>query len=161
VRLVIVGDGVEREQLRNHPPSQTVTWLGRISQNEAATYLRGAIAALSITEDTTNHLTTGVAPLKFFEAMASGVPVIVSDLAFQADLVRTFDTGWVIPMADADALAVAVADLASKPDLGRQRGQNGAAYIRQYGSWTNRAEAIDAVITPIVNGSTRAAGHHA
>lgn len=161
VKLVIIGDGVERKQLKDLPPSETITWLGRLPQAEAARYIRGAIAALSITEDMTDHLTTGVAPLKFFEAMASGVPVIVTDLAFQADLVRHHDTGWVIPMADADALAETVASITSDPELGRHRGRNGAAYVRQYGSWANRAEMIDAIITPIVNGATGVADRHA
>jgi len=161
VKLTIIGDGVERGLLQSLPPSETISWLGRLPQAEAARYIRGAIAALSITEDTTDHLTTGVAPLKFFEAMASGVPVIVTDLAFQADLVRTHDAGWVIPMADAEALARAVAEIASQPDLARQRGHNGLVYIRQHGSWAKRAETIDAIITPIVDAAAATAGHHA
>jgi glycosyltransferase involved in cell wall biosynthesis len=161
VKLLIIGDGVERDRLKDIGSSETITWLGRLPQAEAASYVRGAIAALSITEDTTDHLTTGVAPLKFFEAMASGVPVIVTDLAFQGDLVRSHDTGWVIPMADAEALAGAVADIASKPDLRRQRGRNGAAYVRQHGSWANRAEMIDSIIIPIVDRRTDPAGRHA
>nr|WP_279306615.1 glycosyltransferase family 4 protein [Microvirga solisilvae] len=161
VKLIVIGDGVEREQLQNLPPSETISWLGRLPQAEAASYARGAIAALSITEDTTDHLTTGVAPLKFFEAMASGAPVIVSDIAFQADLVRAYDTGWVIPMADAEALANVVAEIASQPDLARQKGRNGAAYIRQHGTWANRAEMIDAIMKPIVSASVETAKRHA
>lgn len=161
VKLIIIGDGVEREQLQSLPSSETISWLGRLPQVEAASYVRGAMAALSITEDTTNHLTTGVAPLKFFEAMASGVPVIVSDIPFQADLVRTHDVGWAIPMADAEALARTVAEIASQPDLARDRGRNGVAYIRQHGSWATRAEAISAIIGPIVDGSAETAGRHA
>ncbi len=161
MKLIIIGDGLERERLKDLAPSEIITWLGRLPQAEAARYVRGAVAALSITEDRADHLTTGVAPLKFFEAMASGVPVIVTDLAFQADLVRNHDTGWVIPMADADALAKTVAEIVSNPDLGQRRGRNGATYVRQHGSWVRRAETIDTVLRPIVDGATGNARRHA
>jgi glycosyltransferase involved in cell wall biosynthesis len=151
VKLIIIGDGVERKQLENLEPSESIVWLGRLPQAEVATYLRGSMAALSITEDTADHLTTGVAPLKLFEAMASGVPVIVTDLPFQRELVQNYNTGWIIPMANPDALAETVAELVSNRDLSQYRGQNGAAYVRQHGSWASRAEAIHAAISPIVD----------
>lgn len=151
LRLVIIGDGVEREQLQRPGLSPRISWLGRRPPQEVATWLRGAVAALSITQDSTGHLGTGVAPLKLFEAMASGVPVIVTDLPFQRDVVRQHEAGLVIPMADAPALARAAAELASDPERAKRLGRNGADYVRANASWGKRAEEIAERLAPVLD----------
>lgn len=152
VRLVIIGDGVARAELEA-AKGERILALGRLPQHEAARYLRGALCALSITEDRTGHLGTGVAPLKLFEAMASGVPVIVSDLPYQSDLVRREQAGLVVPMADAAALAAAVAELAGDPAQARRLGANGAAYVRAHASWAARAREASDVMTEALRGA--------
>ena len=117
-----------------------VTWLGKRPQAEVAALLRGSLAALSITEDSAGHLDTGVAPLKLFEAMASGTAMIVTDLPFQGDLIREKNAGLVIPMADSAALAAAVASVAADPEEARAMGSRGAAYVVANASWCRRAE---------------------
>jgi glycosyltransferase involved in cell wall biosynthesis len=144
--LVIIGDGVERDLLKDASAHPRVSWLGRRQPKEVASYLRGAIAALSITEDSAGHLNTGVAPLKLFEAMASGVPVIVTDLPFQGDVVRTHETGIVIPMASPSDLAQAAASLAHDADLANRQGRNGRNYVERHASWQRRAEEISVVL---------------
>lgn len=148
VALVIIGDGVERDRLRNAELGSRIRWLGRRPPKDVAAHLRGAVAALSITEDTAGHLGTGVAPLKLFEAMASGAPVIVTDLPFQRDIVREHEAGLVIPMASPAALAAAAAELAGDPERARRMGENGATYVRAHASWLRRAEEISAVVGP-------------
>ncbi|WP_082540050.1 glycosyltransferase family 4 protein [Bosea sp. Leaf344] len=147
VRLVIIGDGVERHLLTGDSLGSRVHWLGRRPPEEVAAYLRGALAALSITEDSADHLATGVAPLKLFEAMASGAAVIVTDLPFQKELVGTHETGIVIPMSNPPALAGAVRALADDPDLARRLGRNGVAYVNAHATWAKRAGEISDVLT--------------
>jgi glycosyltransferase involved in cell wall biosynthesis len=146
VTLVIIGDGIERGQVEAAGANPRLRWLGRQPQQEAASWLRGALAALSITQDASGHLGTGVAPLKLFEAMASGVPVIVTDLPFQSEIVRGHDAGLVIAMADADGLAKAVATLAADPATAQRMGANGAAYVLAEASWQVRANLIAATM---------------
>ena len=154
VTLVIIGDGVERQRVAEAAHNPHVRALGRLAQNEAAMYLRGALGALSITEDANGmgNLATGVAPLKLFEAMASGVAVIVSDLPFQAARVLEHEAGLVIPMGDAQALAKAVAALAAAPDEAWRMGQNGAAYVRGHASWQARADEIGRIMSRSLEG---------
>lgn len=154
VALIIIGDGIERDRLTGVNLSPRVNWLGRRASAEVAAYLRGAMAALSIAEDLSGHLHTGVAPLKLFEAMASGTPVIVTDLPFQREIVENHDTGIVIPMADPSALADAVAQLAKDPAKSQRLGRNGRAYIERHATWQRRAEEISYVMTEIVDAHT-------
>ncbi|MBN8532770.1 MAG: glycosyltransferase family 4 protein [Rhizobiales bacterium] len=146
VRLVVIGDGVERERLRAAKDHPRLVWLGRKPYAEVPTYLRGAIGALCVIEDPDGRSSTGVAPLKLFEAMACGTAVIVTDLPFQADVVRNEQAGIVIPVADPGALAKAVARLRDGPEDARQMGLRGSGYVRHHASWQVRAEETGVII---------------
>lgn len=146
VRLVIIGDGVERRHLLGLENDPAIHAPGRLPQDQAAAILRGALAALCVIEDPDGRSSTGVAPLKLFEGMACGVAMIVSELPFQADLVRTQNAGIVTPPGDAAALAGAVARLAADPDLAATMGANGASYARREASWQARAAQISSVM---------------
>lgn len=146
VRLVVIGDGVEREQLRATEGHPRLAWLGRKPYADIPAFLRGAIGALCVIEDPDGRSSTGVAPLKLFEAMACGAPVIVTELPFQADLMRNERAGLVIPVADPGALAKAVACLLSDPTEAKQMGIRGAEYVRKHASWQIRAEETAVII---------------
>ncbi len=146
VRLVIVGDGIERTKLAGLQPGGRVAWLGRKPYEDVPPVLRGALAALCVIEDPDGRSASGVAPLKLFEAMACGVPVIVSDLPFQGALIRDQGAGIVIPSGDPRALAQAVADLAGDPERAALMGTNGATYALAHASWRARAKATSKAI---------------
>lgn len=154
VRLVIVGDGVERAKLEALKDGDRVVWLGRKPYEDLPPLVGGAIAALCVIGDPQRRSSTGVAPIKMFEAMASATPVIVSELPFQADLVRKIEAGVVVPVADAGALAAAVAQLASAPPPSlRAMGDRGRAYVEQHASWQARADETARIMLRVIAGS--------
>jgi glycosyltransferase involved in cell wall biosynthesis len=59
------------------------------------------------------------------EAMASGLPVIATDVGGNADLVDNGRTGAIVPASDVDAMAAQLVALASAPDRARAQGQAG------------------------------------
>ena len=64
------------------------------------------VAAMPIQGDTLNHrLTT---PNKLFEAMAAGVPAVVSDLPGMSAIVRDADSGILVDPTDVAAIAAAI-----------------------------------------------------
>jgi glycosyltransferase involved in cell wall biosynthesis len=142
VDLVIVGDGPERGVLQASKNSR-LKWLPSIPYGDVAKHLRGAIAALCVIEDTQGRSSTGVAPLKLYEAMACGIPVIVSDLPFQGDLVRSIGAGLVVPQRSPVDIARAVRGLVDSPAKVKAMGAAGAAYVARFASWDQRAKIID------------------
>jgi glycosyltransferase involved in cell wall biosynthesis len=151
VQLVIVGDGVERQALTSIKDGDGVIAMGRLPQDLAAAVLRGALCSLCVIEDPDGRSNSGVAPLKLYESMASGVPVVVSDLPFQSDLVRDVECGLVVPLGNPEALAQAVAELAEDPQRAKEMGRKGAAHVRQTATWRHRAAEISAVIAASIN----------
>lgn len=146
VKLVIVGDGIERGKLEAAKADPRLLWLGRQPYEAIPSLLRGALAALCVIEDQDGRSASGVAPLKLFEAMACGVPVIASELPFQAEIIRVANAGLVIPPANSAAVATAVATLGQSSDRATQLGQNGAIYVTREADWGLRGEQIDYIL---------------
>lgn len=149
LRLVIVGDGIERGKVEQALSDQRLLWLGRQPYEAIPAIVRGSLASLCVIENQDGRSTSGVAPLKLFEAMACGAPVIVSDLPFQADLVRSVGAGLIVPPAAPAAIASAVRALAEAPDKARRLGLNGADYVEREASWRQRAKEVDHVLRDV------------
>ena len=157
VRLLIIGDGPEREIVSASANNRQVVWLGRQSYDAIPSYLRGALAALCVIEDPSGRSATGVAPLKLFEAMACGCAIIASDLPYQADLVRTTRTGMIIKPGDPRALARSVASLASDQQQAGDMGRRASVYAQANASWEKRAKQIDDTLSAPFAAHTRSA----
>jgi glycosyltransferase involved in cell wall biosynthesis len=71
-------------------------------------------------------------PVTITEAMASGLPVIASDIGGISELVEHGVTGLLAPPRDPRALADIIERLLKDPDLRREMGQNGFTTIRQH-----------------------------
>lgn len=109
-RIVIAGDGIERENLRSLAKElgieARVHWLGR--RSDAADVIAGLdIFILSSSNE-------GMANV-MLEAMAGGTPVIAFDISgVRTALGQTTDrpvAGWVVPMNDAKALGHTIAQV--------------------------------------------------
>jgi glycosyltransferase involved in cell wall biosynthesis len=146
VDLVIAGDGRERELVLTAVAAcPRIRWLGTISYRDAATLVAGSIAAL-VPQTNVPRSRFGLSPLKLFEAMASGVPVVVSDLPGLRDVVQAHDCGLIVRPDDAEALASAVQQLAGDRARAREMGQNGRrAAVAEY-SWSSRAGQTEKVL---------------
>lgn len=65
------------------------------------------------------------------EAMAAGLPVIVSDVGGIADIVDDGESGYLIPVDNYEALHDRLEYLLDRPELCRQMGQRGRAIVQQ------------------------------
>ncbi|MCO5090678.1 glycosyltransferase [Bosea sp. (in: a-proteobacteria)] len=151
VRLVVVGDGIERGKVEAAAGDPRLLWLGRQPYEAVPALLRGALAALCVIEDQDGRSASGVAPLKLFEAMACGVPVIVSDLPFQSDIIRAHEAGLIVPAAAPGPLAAAVRELGEAPQAARAMGANGARYVVREASWRRRGGDIHHILETVLS----------
>ena len=129
VGLVFVGDGAERAQLQVVASTISpgmVTFAGFAQREQLTSYY--ALAEVLI-------LPTYTDPwgLVVNEAMACGLPVIVSQVAgCAADLVKENWNGVLIPPRDEAALVAAMERIASQPELRRTMSGNSLQRIAQY-----------------------------
>jgi glycosyltransferase involved in cell wall biosynthesis len=151
VKLVIVGDGIERNKVEAAKADPRLLWLGRQPYEAVPALLRGALAALCVIEDQDGRSASGVAPLKLFEAMACGIPVIASELPFQAEIVRANEAGLIVPAAAPALLAAAVSRLAESPEAMQKMGANGARYVVREASWQRRGNDIHHILETVLS----------
>jgi glycosyltransferase involved in cell wall biosynthesis len=118
----IVGDGPLREELAAlitaRGVEDRVRLLGPRTQEEVRLLLQEAdlfAAPFVIAEDGNAD---GL-PTVLLEAMATGIPCIAADVTAVGEVIRTGETGWLIPCGDADALSAALVEAAASPALRR------------------------------------------
>jgi glycosyltransferase involved in cell wall biosynthesis len=118
VRLVLVGDGPEREALEQLSlglgVDEIVDFVGIV--DDVAPYLKDAdiFVLPSHAEGLSNAL---------LEAMAFGIPVIVSNVPGNTDAVEDNRTGLIFEVGDAPALAAGIARLLDDSDLRERLGR--------------------------------------
>jgi glycosyltransferase involved in cell wall biosynthesis len=71
-------------------------------------------------------------PLSILEAMATGLPVIASDVGGVPELVIDGETGLLVPPGDPDALAAAIRRLLEDPPLAHRLGEAGRVRVAEH-----------------------------
>ena len=123
-RLLVVGDGPHRKGLEAEL-GQRATFTGRLAGEElAAAYRRCDFFVFPSKHDTFGQVV--------MEAMASGLPVVVTDQGGPQELVDDGVTGFV---ADDDRFVDRVRELARSPALRREMGRS-ARQAAEARSWT-------------------------
>jgi glycosyltransferase involved in cell wall biosynthesis len=151
VVLVVAGDGSERHTVEAAAASSSrVRYLGTIPYRDVPGVVAGSIAGLSPQGRSHGRSATGLSPLKVYESLACGVPVVVTDFPGQAELVRRNDLGYVVPPDDPKSLARAVKLLALDPARAREMGMRGRDVIVAGHSWDSRAATTAKVLDTVL-----------
>lgn len=149
--LLIIGDGQEaglvREAAARNP---SIVFMGKKPQTDLSGYVAHAKASIVMISDPSQRSSTGVLPLKLFESLACGIPVIVSDLPGQADLVREHDCGYVVDVDDAAGLAQTVSSIRSEPLSAKEKGRKGRDLVCELYSWKAKARDTHDIIKALI-----------
>ena len=142
-RLLVIGDGPEAEQLRSRV---SALGLARVVEMTGAVRPEAIPAQLA-------RMDVGVAPypdypgfyfspLKVYEYMAAGLPVVASRIGQLGDLIAEGKSGLLYPPGEVQALASALECLATDRSLAAQLGMSGRACSRAQHSWDSRVAHI-------------------
>lgn len=146
--LVIIGDGAERALVENRAAlNSRIHYLGKKDYTDIPAYVCAALCGLVPITNPQGRSETGLYPLKLFETLACGVPVIVTDFSGQADLVRGGECGLIINPDKADQIAKAVKIFAEDESLALKMGKNGEDLVRAEHSWDKRAADTHGILT--------------
>ena len=143
MHVCIVGGGPEREPLLALAASRGVssrfTFAGTVPATDMP--IRFSEADVFVLSSRSEGR-----PNVVVEALAGGLPVISTDLEGVQGMVRNGDTGWLVAVDDADALAAAL-DRAVIDRVELQRcGERARAFARtQIGTWADTARCYEAL----------------
>jgi glycosyltransferase involved in cell wall biosynthesis len=144
LRLVITGDGELRLKLesefRRRGLDQRVTFTGLLLHEEIPAVIRHfdvAVAPYPVHDHDFYF-----SPLKLFEYLACGVPVVAPRLGQIGEVVTDGKTGLLYPAGDMDALVAGCERLLASPRLRTTIGQAGARLVRREFTWDRNAERV-------------------
>ena len=140
-RMTVAGQGPEAARLRvlagELGLAASVDFCGQLDRDGVAALLRGA--AVSLNASRVDNM-----PNSVLEALASGVPVVSTNVGGVPWLVRDGQTALLVPPDDASAMAVALVRVLTEPALASALASAGRAEAQAYG-WPRVREQWAAV----------------
>ncbi|MCA1246225.1 glycosyltransferase family 4 protein [Massilia sp. MS-15] len=150
-RLSLAGSFAEPEleaEVARYPGWNRVDALGHLDRQGVAAVMSGAFAGLVTLLPTASY--RDALPVKMFEYMAAGIPVIASDFPLWRNIVEGNRCGLCVDPHDPAAIAAAIDFLADKPALAREMGARGRRAVLERYNWENEAGKLAAFYTDLL-----------
>ncbi len=145
LRLLIIGDGAERERLKTDLSRRgllsAVRLTGKVPHEEVPGLLASMDVAVAPYPDLRDFY---FSPLKVYEYMAARLPIVASDIGQLKTLIKNEENGLLCQPGDAIALAKALKRLLTSERLRNSLGKAARKSIEQNHSW-------DAIVTAILD----------
>jgi glycosyltransferase involved in cell wall biosynthesis len=152
LKLVILGDGPERAEVEAAAAKEPkIVPLGSVPYRDVPGIVANSVMSIIPKNNLGDRKSTGLSPLKLYESLACGVPVVVTDLPGQADLVREFDCGRIVPAGDSEGIARAVRELYADETLRQEMGHRGREGVVRAHSWAQRSEVTCSLLETLIH----------
>ncbi len=150
-RFQIIGAPLFGEEAYEKTIHQMVVDLG-LSEQIAFLGFRDDVAALLAETDIVAHASIMGEPFGqvVVQGMAAGKPVVATDGGALPEIVLPGETGLLVPMGDAPAMARAFADLLTDPDRAKKMGQAGRRRVRERFTMTQTLHALEGVYSRLL-----------
>lgn len=138
IELLVVGEGEEKpsiqEQIKNSGLAGKVTLFGKKTFEEIPYYVNAADICLAPYFDERLGI-CGLSPLKIFEYMACGKPVISTRVKGLDQLFDTFHVGKLVDSLDPSDWVEVIVDMLDDPQTMRTYGENGREAVLREFNW--------------------------
>ncbi|HYD78294.1 MAG TPA: glycosyltransferase family 4 protein [Paucimonas sp.] len=141
VRLNLGGrfsDAVLEADVKSMAGWRRVNELGFLDRSGVRKTLGRSIAGLVVLHPLINYL--DALPVKMFEYMAAGIPVIASDFPLWRGIVEEAGCGLCVDPLAPRAIASAIDRLHADPEAARRMGENGRRAVRERFNWALEEE---------------------
>ena len=139
-KLLIVGDGPEREYLDREIAARGLTerveFAGAVAPELVPGYLASMDVALAPYPPLARFYSS---PLKLYEYMAAGLPIVATRIGQIEEVIQHGETGILVRPGDAAGMAEAVTALAASPDARARLGEAARQTVREH-TWDNVLE---------------------
>lgn len=127
-------------ELPKIPGWDRVTFVGPLGRAEVANELQRAYAGLVILRPEPNYVASQ--PVKLFEYMCAGIPVIVSDFPVCREIVAQARCGILVNPLDPAEIAAAIEFLLMHPEQAEEMGRRGFQAILERYNWANEEKTL-------------------
>lgn len=142
-RLLIVGNGPEREKIEANLSTQELQSAVHFTGAVTPEQIPGLLASMNVAvAPYPEHTDFYFSPLKVYEYMAAGLPVVTSSIGQLTDLIEDGINGILCPPGDAEALANALELIWRSPELAMSLGHFARHTVLQNHTWDAIANQI-------------------
>ena len=145
VRLELVGsfnDASTEACARAMPGWKHVTYHGWVGRDEVVAALKRSVVGIVVLRPHPNYV--DALPVKMFEYMGGGVPVIASDFPLWRSIVEEADCGILVDPLDPLDLAAAIDEIHADKDRAAEMGRNGSeAALAKYNWGVEEVKLIE------------------
>jgi glycosyltransferase involved in cell wall biosynthesis len=156
MHLLLVGDGPLRPALEQHVRGarleQAVTFTGPVAHDDMPAYLAAMDVAVAPYPALENFY---FSPLKLFEYMAMGKPVVVSRVGHVAPVVIEGETALQFDPGDRAGLVECIQQLRRDATLCRELGRKASSLIQSNSTWRHNAARVVSWVEPLVTARYR------
>ena len=143
LELILIGgfsEGNLEDSLKSLPCYSRVRHLGRIPYAEVSEHLHKADIGLVCLHPIPRY--QKALPVKMFEYMAAGLPVVASDFPIWRTILEENQCGLVVDPTSPEAIANAYQYLINHPDQSKKMGLNGKKAVSEKYSWSAEQEKL-------------------
>ncbi|MDR2219357.1 MAG: glycosyltransferase family 4 protein [Methylobacillus sp.] len=155
VRLELAGAFTDPElsaEVRGYAGWQRVDERGFVDRAGVRAILGRSFAGLVTLHPISNYL--DALPVKMFEYMSAGIPVIASNFPLWREIIEGNDCGLCVDPSRPDDIANAINFLAQNPEQARAMGANGQRAVRERYNWAVEEKKLLVFYTRLQKGMT-------
>lgn len=138
-QLILAGEHPETERHTNYDKSN-VSYLGNIVRKEVNELYGNSRVGVVLYQPAANHYEAQ--PIKMFEYMAAGLPVVASNFPLWKEIIEENNCGFCVDPMDVVAVHKAIYKLLSNPDIGQEMGLNGRKAVSERYNWNSEEKKL-------------------
>ncbi len=144
--LLLVGGGEDLSKLQQRVSADHLQSVVRFTGHVSRSLLRVLLGVAEVTVDPVKDdaVARARSPLKIFESLALGVPVVTADVGDRRMLLADGRAGELVRPGDPSALAEGISHLLEDEPALRTKGERARAHVRAY-DWDNLAGRFETV----------------
>jgi glycosyltransferase involved in cell wall biosynthesis len=144
--FLIIGDGSIKQELRELADQlnvgDKVIFTGMVSHSKIPLYLNASDLCVVPAAENFRNNRTGGSPLKLYEYMACGKPVVVGNIPGVREMVEESRFGIVVDSTDKVAMSRAIVTLLTDAQLRKEMGERGRKAVVEKYSWESVAGRV-------------------
>jgi len=152
IQLMLIGkfesNSLESE-IRLLPGYNSVIFLGWLDNKEVYTQLQNAHIGLVCLYPEPRYLVS--LPVKLFEYMAAGIPVIASNFPHWKEIIEGNNCGITVDPLNPREIAAAIEFIISHPEEARKMGENGCRAVIEKYNWENEGKKLIRLYEELLN----------
>lgn len=137
VRLLLAGKFAyeeDYERVKNMNGWTKVDYLGYLSQDDVKKVIERARCGLVLLHPTSTYIDS--LPVKMFEYMNGGIPVIASNFPLWKQIIEQNECGICVNPFDTEEIKKAIEKLVYNEDISREMGEKGKETVQEKYNWT-------------------------